>query len=237
MVDDWYEGMNNKCMSAVLCLDLSECFDTISHDILLHKLETLYGFYDKKLLWIKSYLMNRSQCVRVNGSCSEFENVSIGIPQGSILGPFLFLLFINDLPSSTNNCSIGLFADDITLYTSGKDIDQLSLVLQEELNCVLDWFSANRLFVNPSKSNSILSGSKQLLNSRSLSIKINNIQLEQVSSIKLLGVYIDNNLTWSSQVQYLVNKLSSKVVVMCRLSKILFKELLNIVYLTVAVFD
>ena len=177
MVDDWYEGMNNKCMSAVLCLDLSECFDTISHDILLHKLETLYGFYDKELLWMKSYLMNRSQCVRVNGSCSEFENVSIGIPQGSILGPFLFLLFINDLPSSTNNCSIGLFADDITLYTSGKDIDQLSLVLQEELNCVLDWFSANRLFVNPSKSNSILSGSKQLLNSRSLNIKINNIQL------------------------------------------------------------
>ena len=156
---------------------------------------------------MKSHLMNRSQCVRVNGSCSEFENVSIGIPQGSILGPFLFLLVINDLPSSTNNCSIGLFADDITLYTSGKDIDQLPLVLQEELNCVLDWFSANRLFVNTSKSNSILIGSKQLLNSRSLNIKINNIQLEQVSSIKLLGVYIDNNLTWSSQVEYLVNKL------------------------------
>ena len=122
MVDDWYYAIINSCMSGVICLDLSKCFDTISHEILLFKLETLYGFTNNELSWIESYIKDRSQFTKVDSTISDVAHVSIGIPQGSVLGPVLFLLFINDLPKVINNCSISMFADDVTLYATGNDV-------------------------------------------------------------------------------------------------------------------
>ena len=182
MVDDWYYAINNSCMSGVVCLDLSKCFDTISHEILLFKLVTLYGFTNNELSWKESYLKDRSQFVKVDSTISDVAHVSIGIPQGSVFGPVLFLLFI---------------------------------------------------FVNPSKSSCLLVGTPQHTEHHSLLIKINGIILEQVEFVKLLGIYINCNLTWKYHTTDLLKKLSSKVGVICRLSRILPSKLLIIIYRTV----
>ena len=137
-----------------------------------------------------SYLNVISQYVRGDSAVSDVAHVSIGIPQGSVLGSVLFIRFMNDLPKVINNCWVSMFADDVTLYATGKE----DLKLQEDLKCVLTWFRKYRLFVNPSKSSCLLVGTLQRI--RHHSFKINGIILEQVEFVKLLGIYIDCSLTW-----------------------------------------
>ena len=212
MVDDWYYAINNSCMSGVLCLDLSKCFDNISHEILLFKLKTLYGFTNNELSWIESYLKDRSQFVKVDSTISHIAHVSIGIPQGSVLVPVLFLLFINDLPKVINNSLITMFADYVTLYATGNDVSHIQSTLQGDLECVLPWFRKNRLFVNPSKSSYLLVGTPQRTKHHSLLIKINGIILEQVKLVKLLGIYIDCNLTWKYHTTDLLKNFAIQVI-------------------------
>ena len=212
MVDDWYYAINNSCMSGVLCLDLSKCFDTISHEILLFKLKTLYGFTNHEPSWIESYLKDRSQFVKVDSTISDIAHVSIGIPQGSVLVPVLFLLFINDLPKVINNSLITMFADDVTLYATGNEVSHIQSTLQGDLECVLTWFRKNRLFVNPSKSSYLLVGTPQRTKHHSLLIKINGIILEQVKFVKLLGIYIDCNLTWKYHTTDLLKNFAIQVI-------------------------
>ena len=232
MVDDWLSAMNDGHLSIAVCLDLSKCFDTISHNILLYKL-CKYGFNEIVIKWMRSYLTDRTQCVKINSDMSEFKQISLGIPQGSVLGPILFLLFINDLPHIIHNCHICMFADDITLYFSGKNFNHIQSVLQTDLNNVLKWLDENRLFVNANKSNVIVFGTPQQAKNRICNITINNSVLQQVDNIKLLGIYIDTNLCWKYHTDNLLKKLASKVGVICRLSKILPFHLLNTVYLTI----
>ena len=122
--------------------------------------------------WIKSYLNDRFQYVKVDSTLSDAAHVSIGIPQGAVLGPMLFLLFINDLPKVINNCSVSM-SGDVTLYTTGNDMSHIQSALQEDLKCVLTWFRKYRLFVNTSKSICLLVGTPQRTMHHSLVIKIN----------------------------------------------------------------
>ena len=115
MTDSWLNAMDNENMVGVVLIDFKKAFDLVDHQILLSKLE-LYGFASENLLWFNTYLTHRQQQVTVNNFKSEFEPVSCGVPQGSILGPLLFLLFINDLPLFTTNVYTDKYADDTTLY-------------------------------------------------------------------------------------------------------------------------
>ena len=157
---------------------------------------------------MKSYLSNRSQCVRMGNNQSSFQNVNCGVPQGSILGPLLFLIYINDIGSRLHHSSIDLYADDSTLYAAGSNIRCLQSQLQADIDVVADWCETNNMLIHPKKSKCMVIGSPNRLKSLDkLYLTIYSSRIEQVENQKVLGIYIDNNLSWKSQINYLCNKL------------------------------
>ena len=124
LLSNIYNSLENNEYTGAVFLDLSKAFDTVSHDILLKKLEH-YGIRGLPLMILSSYLTNRKQYVSIDGCKSQKRAISVGVPQGSVLGPLLFLIYINDLPRSLTNLKAILFADDTTLFTSSMDIQQL----------------------------------------------------------------------------------------------------------------
>ena len=142
------QAMDNNEFSIGIFLDLAKAFDTVDHKILLSKLEH-YGVKDKALDWFKSYLSNRYQQVSCNGKLSNFQLIMFGVPQGSILGPLLFLIYINDLPNSSTLLHYILFADDSNAFLSHASYDQLIKIANEELAMANDWFKVNKLTNSP----------------------------------------------------------------------------------------
>ena len=148
---------NGKCLSVFL--DLSKAFDTISHDTLTSKMSH-YGVRGTSINWFKSYLCNRTQYVSYKGTKSECSVVTHGVPQGSVLGPLLFILYTNDLPNSIKHSKTMLFADDTTIYATGNNSADLFEKVNEDLSHLTDWFRAIQLSVNASKTKYILISNK-----------------------------------------------------------------------------
>jgi exonuclease III len=232
MVDDWYTNINNGSITAACFLDLTKCFDTVDHNILLTKLSS-YGFNSSALNWLKAYLTNRKQKVRLNSTLSESKTINIGVPQGSILGPILFLIFINDIPSCLRYCTCCIYADDITLYFSSTLLKDAEDKLQSDLDQVIRWFTQNKLLVNAKKSNCMIISSNVNVNTQSLTVTINDTPLDQVNNFKLLGLYIDSQLSWKIHLDHLLKLLAPKVGVLCRLSKLLPPITLQTIYNTI----
>ena len=150
LIDEITKTFDEEKYAVSLFLDLSKAFDTVNHSILLSKLD-LYGIRGNANQWFRSYLSNRKQKVFVNGVESNFLLVNSGVPQGSILGPFLFLIYINDFEKATNYFSLRLFADDTSLTATGKDLDVLFQRIYSELPAIYEWLCSNRLTLNLSK--------------------------------------------------------------------------------------
>ena len=207
------KGHENKKFTAAIYLDLSKAFDTLRHDILLKKLE-IYGIRGIALDWFKHYLKNRVLRVKCTAGdppvlvTSKSYSVDYGVPQGSCLGPLLFLIYCNDLPLNLDFCKSILFADDTTLYKSHENLVYLKWCLQEELNNIMDWFKANKLTLNLNKSTCMLFGDKKV---ESFSIEVDDVKLTTVSSTKFLGVWIDNKLSWNFHVKKLLLKIKRNV--------------------------
>ena len=158
--DDWYSGMDEEYSTGLISIDLKKAFDTVDHKILCQKLEH-YGVVGGELSWFKSYLSNRKQFCRVNGVDSNIKNIDVGVPQGSCLGPLLFLVYINDLPCIAKNSKVSMYADDTSIYHSSKDITQLNKALNEELIRLDRWLKGNKLSLNVTKMRSMLITKKQ----------------------------------------------------------------------------
>ena len=154
--------MNKSEVSGMIFLDLKKAFELVDHDILLKKL-TIYLKNSCSLPFLKLYIRNRTQCVLLHGSYSSKESVKYGVPQGSVLGPILFSLFINDLPLHVKNISFDcdMLADDTTLHTSGKDILQFRSKMQDSLDQVSSWCDNNHMVINPIKTKSITITTRQ----------------------------------------------------------------------------
>ena len=202
-------------------LDLSKAFDCIDHNILINKL-CFYGIRGIPLLLIKSYLSNRKQYVSLGNYYSDHSTILTGVPQGSNLGPLLFLLYINDLPSVSNILSSILFADDTTLFLSGKDPVEVNILLNSEIVKIHKWFLANKLLINFEKTNYVIFKTRnKYVNEAAIKICINSKEIKQVHQVTFLGVIIDENLTWKDHIYYISNKLSKVIGVLNRLKDIL----------------
>ena len=147
--------MDNKKPTLSVFLDLSKAFDTIDHGILLCKLE-YYGIRGLALDWFKSYLYNRKQYVSYNGVQSESLSINCGVPQGTVLGPLLFIIYTNDLPDCISQATTILFADDTTIYESASDLNYLYSSMNQNLIHLTDWFRGNKLSLNITKTNYML---------------------------------------------------------------------------------
>ena len=179
--------MENKEIGFCILLDFAKAFDTVNHKILLDKLE-YYGIRGIAHKWFKSYLTNRKQTVCCHGKLSLMKNITIGIPQGSVIGPILFLLMINDISECLIDCNCNIFADDVVLYNSGVTIDEVNLNLQTNIERVTTWYKQNNLAINVDKTKVMLLKSQS---SDNLNVFINNKKIEEVNSFRYVGVEID----------------------------------------------
>ena len=182
----------------------------MNHNILLMKLE-YYGIRGTALDWFKSYLSGRKQYVSVNGSNSSHLSFTCGVPQGSVLGPLLFLLYINDLPLASSKLSFYLFADDTNIYNEAESLKQLQSVVNKELKKVKKWLDVNKLSLNIDKTNFIMFKSPQHTCPESVNIKIGKLPIKQNCYVKFLGVLLDESLSW----KYHLSELSKKLARTC----------------------
>ena len=177
LYDKLSDAIDKGNVTLGLFIDLSKAFDTVSHDILLAKLE-FYGVRGVALEWFKSYLSCRSQFVQYNGYSSPSKFIKCGVPQGSILGALLFLLYINDLCDVSKALDFILFADDTNIFYSHKDQNYLMEIVNTELKKSSSWFQANKLSINIKKSNFILFKTKQNRPKLDLHFRINETEID-----------------------------------------------------------
>ena len=212
-------------------MDLSKAFDTLNHDILLKKLE-VYGIRGVTLSWFSDYLSNRQQYVDFNGMSSNLLSINCGVPQGSILGPLLFLLYINDIINSTPFLSFILFADDTNIVCSHDRLDTLVRTLNQELPKVSTWFKCNKLSLNIEKTNFM---NFKHASARAVdfpcNIIIDNVPLERKQHTKFLGVFIDENLNWNQHIRHIItNCISRNVGILYKTKNYLPKTTLFMLY-------
>ena len=195
--NEWLWNIDDSLLNGVIFLDLKKAFDTMDHAILLGKLK-LYGVSSQSLNWFQSYLSDRKQQTFIDGVQSDFCNITCGIPQGSILGPLLFTIYINDLPSCNLFSKPRMYADDTTLTTSAEDPCVLEHKMNYDMNLIQSWLSANKLTLNVKKTKYMLIGSQFKLSqiNSDFTVKVNNTPLERVVKHKSLGVQIDESLNW-----------------------------------------
>ena len=216
-VSNVLQAFDENKMTLSVFLDLSKAFDTIDHSIMISKLEH-YGIRGIALQWFQSYLSNRKQFVSYRNFSSDILNIDCGVPQGSVLGPLLFIIYSNDIPQSVKECKTTLFADDTTLYISGDNKDQLFSHMKTDLTTLIDWFRANKLSLNISKTNYVLFKPKSLKsndnNNDNHVLKFGTEIIEQRPFVKFLGLLIDEYLDWSYQCKHVISKLSSSLYMM-----------------------
>ena len=195
-------------------LDFSKAFDTINHDILLYKLSH-YGIRGKALEWFRSYLRDRKQFVSVQNENSSTKIVHCGVPQGSLLGPLLFIIYINDFHKSSDRLSFIHFADDSSIFFSHPNPNYLLGTINTELNHICDWIKANKLSLNLQKTNFMLfSNSISTLPGQ---VMLNNTVIEKVTQTKFLGVTIDEKLTWKPHTDNICKIISRNIGIINKL--------------------
>ena len=220
MTDTIRDAFDKKEHLVGVFMDLAKAFDSINHTILIRKLHE-YGLKvdSSANKWITSYLNNRCQQVKYNGTLSDKRQVVCGVPQGSQLGPLLFLLYINDICQSSEILTFILFADDTNAYIRGKDIEQLFNILNVELAKVAKWLDANQLCLNVGKTQYMIFSNRHVNVTHDIMMK--GIALECVPYTKFLGVIVDCKLHWKENIMYIRNKMSKCIAILYKVNRIL----------------
>ena len=232
-----YEGLNKKKSeySLGIYLDLKKAFVTVNTEILLKKLNH-YGFRNTSNTWFRNYLTNRTQFVCINGVCSLEKLLTCGVPQGSVLGPLLFLLYINDLPLATDFFT-NLFADDTSFLMSSPDLDSLILSANNELAKASLWFKTNRLTLNVSKTKYMVFRNKAMpMDADKCKIKIDNEELERIGRdckntyFKFVGIKLDEFLTFEHHIDHVSSKIAKATFALRQIKKKFPLKIRKLVY-------
>ena len=209
-------------------LDLKKAFDTVDHRILLNKLYA-YGIRGNVHDWFRSYLTDRSKFVIYDRERSDTKQIKCGVPQGSILGPILFIIYMNDIMNISNILYTILYADDTCAVLSGNDLPDLMKLLHTELCKLSIWLSSNKLSLNTNKTFYLLFHRARIKPVK-ISMKMNGSIINRVNSIKYLGVIIDHKLNWIEHIAYVKNKISKGVGILFRARHLLCRSLINLYY-------
>ncbi|XP_075157817.1 uncharacterized protein LOC142231083 [Haematobia irritans] len=200
--------MDQNLVSILVLLDHSKAFDTVNHSILVQKLQRRFNFSQSACRLVSSYLSGRTQSVCHNSENSNILSIYKGVPQGSILGPLLFCIYVNDLPLVLHHCNIHLYADDVQVYTSANldDLPCCISKLNDDLDRINSWAYNNDLKLNPKKSKCLLISKNKFINHSQYQITINNTNIDIVQTATNLGVIFNNSLTWTNHLQQNIAK-------------------------------
>ena len=231
LINNITKCLENQETGICIFLDFAKAFDTVNHEILLKKLE-YYGIRGIAQNWFRSYLSNRMQGTDIGGIQSSLNYIKCGVPQGSVLGPLLFLLYINDIVNSSELFKFTLFADDTSLFYSQKNSNKIDMsqVVNKELEKISHWLGANKLSLNVKKSQLLvftLSKKKPNIN-----LTINGEALKEVQVAKYLGILIDNKLNWGDQIRSVNLKLSKGIGLLAKIRHYVPKNTLRSLYFT-----
>ena len=239
MSNQWLMNMDNGNLSAVVFLDIRKAFDTVDHTILLQKLNC-YGIQGDSVKLLESYLTNRMQCCSVNGHISPLEIIKCGVPQGSILGPLLFIVHMNDLPKSVSNVDITMFADDTNFMRSISSLNEIKDELIPALRKVYNWLRCNKLSLNTVKTEFMIIGTanglerldKCPVSTPYLISSGPDCHIRRVRCVKYLGIIVDDTLTWEEHTEYISVKIKRGIGILKVTGKFLKRESLILIYRT-----
>ena len=217
--DDILKGLNEKQYTVACFIDLRKAFDTINHEILLKKI-VAFGVTDKIKLWITNYLKNRQQKCTVNGRTSSELLIRCGVPQGSILGPLLFLMYINDIDDGLIHSKVQLYADDTVIYASHEDEGVAHLWVSEDLKVLSNWCNKNQLTVNKEKTKMMLFGTRNMLKKgEKADTYMTGSKLKYVTFFNYLGIRLDNTLNFELHASECLRMVAHKVYLLSRVRK------------------
>ena len=225
------DSLDKNKYSCAVFVDFQKAFDTVNHSILLAKLEH-YGIRGTINKWFESYLSNRRQYVYHNGIASDMKAITCGVPQGSVLGPLLFLIYVNDLPNISDKLRFFLFADDTNIYYDSEDLIELEKTVNQELRKLTQWLNINRLALNVSKTNFVIFRANKKVY-HNVTLVLNRKAIEQKDHVKYLGVLMDEHLNWKKQISNVTKKISRGIGLLAKLRCYLDPKLLRNIYFSI----
>jgi hypothetical protein len=228
-IENINKALDSGKFACSVFIDLQKAFDTVDHNILFSKLN-FYGVRGVALSWFKSFLTGRTQYVSVSGVDSILREIIYGVPQGSVLGPLLFLLYINDLFNAIPYSQANLFADDTMLFLQNSSLKSLTKRINLDLKCLCNWLNANMISLNASKTELLIFHHQRRQIDYDIKIKIGGKRLFPSSSVKYLGVYIDSRLTWQTHIDFVCKKLTRANGALCKLRHFVNRETLLTLY-------